>query len=61
MSRRPARFTEADLYRAAKAAQRAGMVVEAMKDGTIRLVPPTKLPESQDNYPDLETVPPRVF
>jgi len=38
MSRRPARFTEADLFRAAKAAKRAGMAVEAMPDGTIRLV-----------------------
>lgn len=39
MSRRPARFTEADLYRAAKAAKRAGMVVEAKPDGTICIIP----------------------
>jgi hypothetical protein len=39
VSRRPARFTEADLYRAAKAAKRAGMAAEAMPDGRIRLVP----------------------
>lgn len=39
MSRRPARFTQADIYRAARAAQRAGMAVEAMPDGRIRLVP----------------------
>lgn len=38
MSRRAARFTEADLFRAAKAAKRAGMAVEALPDGTIRLV-----------------------
>ncbi len=39
MSRRPARFTEADLYRAARAAKRAGAIAEAMPDGRIRLVP----------------------
>ena len=39
MSRRPARLTQADMYRAARAAQRAGMAVEAMPDGRIRLVP----------------------
>lgn len=39
MSRRSARFTEADLYRAARAAKRAGAIAEAMPDGRIRLVP----------------------
>lgn len=39
MSRRPALFTEADLFRAAKAAKRAGMVAVAQTDGTIRFVP----------------------
>lgn len=39
MSRRAARFTEADLFRAAKAAKRAGAIAEAMPDGRIRLIP----------------------
>jgi hypothetical protein len=39
MSRRPARFTEADATRAAKAARRAGMAVEILPDGIIRIVP----------------------
>lgn len=39
MSRRPARFTEADLRRAAKVAKSLGMAVEAKADGTIRIVP----------------------
>jgi hypothetical protein len=39
MSRRPALFTEADLYRAARAAKRAGAIAEAMPDGRIRLIP----------------------
>jgi hypothetical protein len=47
MSRRPARFTEADLFRAAKAAKRAGMAVEALADGTIRLV----LDRARDQVP----------
>jgi hypothetical protein len=55
MSRRPARFTEADLYRAAKAAKRAGMAVEALADGTIRIVPERK-PE-QNSAPMAEAPP----
>ena len=39
MSRRAARFTEADAYRAAKAAKRVGMAVQIDKDGTIKIVP----------------------
>lgn len=41
MSRRPARFTQADFFRAVRAVQRAGggMAVEALPDGTIRAVP----------------------
>ena len=39
MSRRAARFTEADAVRAAKAAKRTGMAVEFRPDGVIRLVP----------------------
>ena len=38
MSRRPARFTEADLRRATKIAKERGMEVEIAPDGTIRLV-----------------------
>lgn len=38
MSRRPARFTEADLRRAAKVAKELGMAVEAYPDGMIRMV-----------------------
>jgi hypothetical protein len=37
MSRRPSRFTEADLNRAAKVAKKHGMAVEVTTDGTIRL------------------------
>ena len=39
MSRRPARFTQADLNRAIKAAKQNGMGVEVLADGTIRIVP----------------------
>jgi hypothetical protein len=39
MSRRPARFTEADIRRAAKVAKQLGMAVEIKPDGTIRIVP----------------------
>jgi hypothetical protein len=41
MSRRPARFTEADVRRAAKVAKQLGLAVEIAPDGTIRLVPET--------------------
>ncbi len=46
MSRRAARFTEADAFRAAKAAKRVGMAVEIGPDGTIKIVPhdPEKKP-----------------
>lgn len=54
MSRRPARFTEADLFRAAKAAKRAGMTVEALADGTIRIVPNQK----RDHEPPALVEPP---
>lgn len=39
MTRRPARFTQADLDRALKAAERAGpdVAVDILPDGTIRL------------------------
>jgi hypothetical protein len=39
MSRRPARFTEADVRRAAKVAKQLGLAVEIAPDGTIRLAP----------------------
>ena len=41
MSRRPARFTQADIHRALKAAEQAGaqMTLEILPDGTIRLNP----------------------
>lgn len=41
MTARPARFTEADLTRALKVAREAGMTVEVLRDGTIRIVPLT--------------------
>lgn len=37
MSRRPARFTEADLNRAAKVAKRNGMVAVVRTDGAIEV------------------------
>ena len=41
MSRRAAKFTEADAFRAIRAIQRSGesMAVEITPDGTIRIVP----------------------
>jgi hypothetical protein len=53
MSRRPARFTQADFFRAVRAVQRAGggMAVEALPDGTIRAVPAADLPASQPKDP----------
>lgn len=41
MSRRPARFTQADVARAIKAVEQTGarMAVEIGPDGTIRIVP----------------------
>jgi hypothetical protein len=41
MSRKPARFTQSDIYRALKAVQQSGlnMAVEISPDGTIRLLP----------------------
>ena len=44
MSRRPARFTQADIARAINAAKQTGvsMAVEIAPDGTIRLTPADK-------------------
>ena len=39
MSKRPARFTEADLRRAMKVAAEAGKTVDILPDGTLRIVP----------------------
>ena len=41
MSRRPARFTQADVVRAIKAAEQAAkpMAIDILPDGTIRLTP----------------------
>ncbi|PPQ38442.1 hypothetical protein SAMN06265338_108153 [Rhodoblastus acidophilus] len=39
MSRRPARFTEADAVRAANAAKRAGMAVKIDSEGAFWLIP----------------------
>jgi hypothetical protein len=41
MSRRPAKFTKADLARALAVAQAHGMTVEVLPDGTLRIVPVT--------------------
>jgi len=57
MTRRPARFTEADLYRAARAAKRAGAIAEAMPDGRIRLVPVDQAGDSPEL--PVEEEPPR--
>lgn len=50
MSRGRARFTEAELRRAAKVAAAAGMAVEILPDGTIRVVP---IPPRGRSLPDL--------
>jgi hypothetical protein len=39
MSRKPAPFTQEDLARAMKVAQKHGMTVEIAPDGVIRLIP----------------------
>lgn len=58
MPRRPAKFTEADVARALKAATRAGVqiaLVRIMPDGSILLVPgtPGSVPMSNGNPWDL--------
>lgn len=40
MANAPAKFRQIDVTRAAKAAAKAGMAVELLPDGTIRLVHP---------------------
>jgi hypothetical protein len=53
VTRRPARFTQADLDRALKAAEKAGadVAVDILPDGTIRLSRPQK---DRDNSPTIE-------
>lgn len=50
MSRRPARFTQADIARAIRAVkkERAHMAVEVATDGTIRVVPIDHKPEDDE-------------
>jgi len=49
MTRRSARFTQAEISRAAKVAKAQGMAVEIAPDGSIRIVPvvpmPVRIPE----------------
>lgn len=48
MSRKAARFTEADINRAGKVAKKLGMCVELLTDGTIRVAPmPAPRPEPE--------------
>jgi hypothetical protein len=58
MSRRPARFTQADVHRAVKAVMRAGvnMAVEIAPDGTIRIVPAIVHNPPRPVAPDREVV-----
>jgi hypothetical protein len=59
MSRRPARFTQADIYRAIKAIQQAGsdMVVEIVPDGTMRIVPSRLIkPVQAEGFDDEEII-----
>ncbi len=55
MSRRPARFTEADLRRAAKVAIELGMTVSVTPDGTIILAPAVITP-AEASPPEREIV-----
>lgn len=50
MSNKPARFSQSDIARALKAAEKAGVKVEIIieKDGTIRLVPADNLNGNND-------------
>lgn len=56
MSRRAARFTEADVRRAAKVAKQLGLAVEIAMDGTIRLVPATVTKDTEAAPLDREIV-----
>jgi hypothetical protein len=56
MSRRPARFTEADVRRAAKVAMQLGLSVEIAPDGTIRLAPAAVTTPAEASRPEREIV-----
>ena len=56
MSRRPARFTEADIRRAGKVAKQLGLAVEIAPDGTIRLVPASVTNSGEASPPEREIV-----
>lgn len=58
MSRRPARVTQADIRRALKAAEKAGVAraVEIAPDGTIRLVPIPPQADKPAPVPDDEVI-----
>ncbi len=59
MSRRAALFTEADIFRAAKAAKRAGMAVEInLRGGLIRIVPPETTGQAVEAEPSPRPLPP---
>ena len=60
MSRRPARFTEADLRKAAKVAGKE-MAVEILPDGTIRLIHKDAVGAKEPGELDFENRPPMVF
>lgn len=59
MSRTAARFTQADLARAVRAAKSVGddMAVDLRPDGTIRIFRLVETPEKVDVEPDREVVP----
>jgi hypothetical protein len=58
MSRTPARFTQADVSRALRAAQSAGPTwqVEILHDGTIRLTQGQPSPQSTERSPAVPVV-----
>jgi hypothetical protein len=60
MSRRPLRFTEADLRRAKKVAG-PDMAVEILPDGTIRLVPASHVARDRAENDQFASAPTQVF
>lgn len=54
MSRRPARFTQADLARAIRAITQveANMMVEVLPDGTMRILPVPTLSDGKPTIPE---------
>lgn len=51
MSRRTARFTQAELLKATKVAQKRGLAV-AIEEGVIRLIPIESLPKAAEPLPE---------